>query len=80
VAPLSRHDRTARLLTDRLERLAVAVERGDTTGREVADRLDLASLATRHAVRLELLSPEEADSIWDAARRKHPAAFATRRR
>jgi hypothetical protein len=67
------------MLTDRLERLAVAVERGDTTGRELPDRFELASFATRHAVRLELLSPEQADSIWNAARRKHPAAFATSR-
>ena len=79
MAPLSRHDRTVRLLADRLENLAEAVERGGVRGHEAALRLELTSAATRHAIRLHLLSAEEADSIWHAARRKHPAAFAATR-
>ena len=60
----ARSERTARLLS---ARLAAAVRA--PVGRERARRLELASLATANALRLELLSPDEAESIWAAARR-----------
>ena len=58
----ARSERTARLLS---ARLAAAVRA--PVGRERARRLELASLATANALRLELLSPGEAESIWTAA-------------
>ena len=58
----ARSERTARLLS---ARLAAAVRA--PAGRERAYRLELVSVATRNALRLELLSPDEAESIWAAA-------------
>jgi hypothetical protein len=71
---LTRHDRTVRLLADRLETLAVAslrVPRGD---RAYRDHILAAVAATRHAVALRLLSPDEAAAIWDEVASRHPEA------
>ena len=57
----ARCDRTARLLDARLRSL-----RG-LDGRERARRLELAARATENALRLQLLSPRQADAIWAAA-------------
>ena len=57
----ARCDRTARLLDARLRSL-----RG-LDGRERALRLELAAVATENAVRLRLLSPRQAESIWAGA-------------
>ncbi len=66
------HDRTIRLLECRLEALAGASERL-LSGPRPLDRQVLAvEAATRHAVKLELLSPEEAGEIWAAVARRHP--------
>jgi hypothetical protein len=68
-------DRTelvVRRLTLRLEEVAVAVEHG-STGDAVARLLDLASVATEHAISLELLTEERAAAVWAAARARHPA-------
>ena len=64
----ARSERTARLLS---ARLAAAVRA--PAGRERARRLELASLATANALRLELLSRDEAESIWTAAGAGYPA-------
>jgi hypothetical protein len=70
-----RHDRTVRLLEARLEALAVVSERGPGSRRSY-DRLILgAAAATRHAVALHLLSPEEAGAIWADVARRHPDAL-----
>jgi hypothetical protein len=69
-----RHDRTVRLLEARLEALAVASERAPT-GRRPYDRYILGVVAaTRHAVALDLLSPQEAGDIWAGVARRHPDA------
>jgi hypothetical protein len=65
-----RAERTARLLTARLEDVARAAA-GLPHGR--AERLvELASVATLHAVELELLGAEKADEIWHEAHMRHP--------
>jgi hypothetical protein len=71
---LTRHDRTVRLLADRLETLAVAslrVPRGD---RAYRDHILAALAATRHAVALRLLTPAEAGAIWNEVAGRHPEA------
>ncbi len=72
--PHTRHDRTVRLLAARLEEIALAGERAGTLDRDLEPRLLGAVAATRHAVRLELLSAEEADAIWHDVAARHPAA------
>jgi hypothetical protein len=69
-----RHDRTARLLTARLEALAAASLRCPGAERAL-DRHILGTVAaTRHAIALELLSLEEAGEIWAGVARRHPEA------
>jgi hypothetical protein len=69
-----RHDRTVRLLEARLEALAVVSERAPE-GRRPFDRHILGVVAaTRHAVALQLLSPQEAGAIWAGVARRHPDA------
>jgi hypothetical protein len=66
----TRSERTARLLVDRLEALAKAA-----TGlrHSEAERLvELASVATMHAVALEILQAEKAEAIWREAHERHP--------
>lgn len=72
---LSRHDRTVRLLEGRLEALAVVSERAPGSGRSFDRHILGAAAATRHAVALRLLSPEEAGEIWAGVARRHPDAF-----
>jgi hypothetical protein len=70
----ARIGRTARLLEARLEALALASEHS-LEGERPFDRQILGvEAATRHAVSLELLSPEQADAIWAGVARRHPAA------
>lgn len=68
----SRHDRTIRLLEDRLEGLALASVRIPGGERSFQQQILGALAATRHAVELELLSPEEAGAIWSGVARRHP--------
>jgi hypothetical protein len=70
----ARHDRTVRLLADRLETLAVASLRSPGGERVYRDHILAAVAATRHAVALELLSPKEADAIWAEVAKRHPEA------
>jgi hypothetical protein len=62
--------RTERLLAARLEdvaRAAAGLPHGE------AERLvELASVATMHAVELRLLGAEKADEIWHEAHVRHP--------
>jgi hypothetical protein len=69
-----RHDRTVRLLEARLEALAVVSERAPGGERPYDRHILGAAAATRHAVALQLLSPEEAGAIWAGVARRHPAA------
>jgi hypothetical protein len=70
-----RHDRTARLLEARLEALAVVSERAPRGGSPFERHILGAAAATRHAVALHLLSPEEAGAIWAGVARRHPDAL-----
>lgn len=70
----TRHDRTVRLLAARLETLAIASIRLPAGERTYRDHILAAVAATRHAVALELLSPEEANAIWAQVASRHPEA------
>jgi hypothetical protein len=66
----TRSQRTARLLVARLDALAQAA-----TGlrHSEAERLvELASVATMHAVALEMIQAEQAEAIWREAHERHP--------
>jgi hypothetical protein len=67
--------RTARLLEARLEALAVASERSFEGERPFDRQILGVEAATRHAVALELLSPEQAGAIWAGVARRHPDAL-----
>ena len=67
-------NRTIRLLEARLEELALVSERAPDCGHALDCRLLDAAAATRLAVRLELMSVEEADRLWAAVARRHPRA------
>jgi hypothetical protein len=69
----TRSERTERLLTQRLEELARALERSGASAGAVGRLLELASVATMHAVALDLVSAGRADLIWRAAVESHPA-------
>lgn len=74
----ARCERTARLLALRLEELSRSLERSQAPPREVARLLELASVATAHAVSLRLLTSERAEAIWTDAAARHPALAAAR--
>ena len=65
-------ERTARLLSQRLEELAETLERSGASTKSVARLLELASVATLHAVQLDLLTADRAGRIWDGAVKRHP--------
>ena len=68
----ARHDRTLRLLEARLEALAGACERDPRGELRLEREIVAAMAATRHAVVLALITPDEADGIWAAVARRHP--------
>ena len=68
----ARSERTTRILTARLNELARAVERANESARQAARLLDSASVATMHAVTLELLSSARAEELWREAAERHP--------
>lgn len=70
----TRHDRTVRLLEGRLEALALACRRSPRGERRYEREIVAAAAATRHAVALDLISPEEAGLIWATVARRHPEA------
>jgi hypothetical protein len=70
-----RHDRTVRLLEGGLEGIAQTAERMHRGGRDPELGVSLARVAaaTRNAVRLELITPGEAEAIWRTAAERHPS-------
>jgi hypothetical protein len=70
----ARHVRTARLLEAKLETLALASARVERAERSFDVHIVQARAATRNAVDLRLLSPEEAGAIWAAVAERHPGA------
>jgi hypothetical protein len=65
-----RSERTAKLLVARLDALARAAS---SLRHAEAERLvELASVATMHAVALEMLQAEKAEAIWRDAHARHP--------
>lgn len=68
----ARCERTARILSAHLEELARTLERA-AVPRDIATRLlESASVATMHAVALELLTPRRASDLWHEAAEHHP--------
>jgi hypothetical protein len=67
-----RHDRTVRLLEARLEALAFVCERSPRGEARYERQIAAAAAATRHAIALELISLEEARSIWATVAQRHP--------
>lgn len=68
----TRSERTARILSARLSELARALERPEVP-REAASRLlEAASVATMHAVTLDLLTSQRARALWHEAAEQHP--------
>jgi hypothetical protein len=72
MTPQMRSERTERLLSGRLDELASTLERPGAPTQSAARLLELASVATHHAVELRLLSRERASAIWEAAASRHP--------
>ncbi len=70
----ARHDRTLRLLEARLEALADVCERSPRGERRLEGEIAAAAAATRHAVKLGLISADEATSVWASVARRHPGA------
>jgi hypothetical protein len=70
VTELTRSERTSRLLVARLDALATVASQ---LRHAEAERLvELASIATMHAVALETLQAEKAEAIWREAHARHP--------
>jgi hypothetical protein len=70
VTELARSERTSRLLVARLDALATVAAKINHAD---AERLvELASIATMHAVALETLQAEKAEAIWREAHARHP--------
>jgi hypothetical protein len=70
VTELTRSERTSQLLVARLDALAsVAAQLHHA---DVERLVELASVATMHAVALETLNAEQAEEIWRDAHTRHP--------
>ena len=69
----TRKERTARILTARLEELAHALERTGVPAKQACRLLESASVATMHAVTLDLLSSSRAEELWRETAERHPA-------
>jgi hypothetical protein len=76
---VARARRTERILMGRLEELALALERSGARQEAISRLLESASVATTHAVALNLISAEIADEIWRDAETKHPEIVPLRR-
>lgn len=66
----TRSNRTARVLIARLDALAQVAS--TLKGSEAERLVELASVATMHAVALETLHAEKAEEIWRDAHARHP--------
>jgi hypothetical protein len=69
----TRSERTARVLAARLDELARALELAGVPAGSSARLLEAASVATLHAVTLDLLTAERAAGLWQEAAERHPA-------
>jgi hypothetical protein len=67
---LARSERTSRLLVARLDALATVASQIHHT--EAERLVELASIATMHAVALETLQAERAEAIWREAHARNP--------
>ena len=76
--PHTQHERTVRLLETKLEALARVSEHA-LSGRLVDRHVDAVTAATDRAVELELISPREAQEIWERVAKRHPDARWCRR-
>jgi ubiquinone biosynthesis protein COQ9 len=70
VTELTRSERTSQLLVARLDALASVAAHLHHV--EVERLVELASVATMHAVALETLHAEKAEEIWRDAHTRHP--------
>jgi hypothetical protein len=70
VTELTRSERTSQLLVARLDALASVASQLHHA--EVERLVELASVATMHAVALETLHAEKAEEIWRDAHTRHP--------
>lgn len=68
----ARTERTARILSARLDELARALELANVPPEQASRLLESASVATMHAVTLDLLTSERANALWQAAAERHP--------
>ena len=66
----TRAERTTRLLVSRLDALAKVA--ASLHHAEATRLVELASVATMHAVALETLQAERAEEIWREAHARHP--------
>jgi hypothetical protein len=66
----TRSERTARMLVDRLDALAKAA--AGLRHAEAERLVELASVATMHAVALEMIQADKAEAIWREAHERHP--------
>ncbi|MHB8641481.1 MAG: hypothetical protein ACYDA3_01130 [Gaiellaceae bacterium] len=65
-------DRTARVLSARLEELAAVAEKSGAAAPAIARLLEAASVAAMNAVALELLSEAAMRSIWRDLEERRP--------
>jgi ubiquinone biosynthesis protein COQ9 len=70
VTELTRSERTSKLLVSRLDSLATVAAQLHHV--DVERLVELAAIATMHAVALETLQAEKADEIWRDAHQRHP--------
>jgi hypothetical protein len=68
----ARSDRTARILTSRLDELARALEQAAVPREVAVTLLESASVATMHAITLDLLTSSRASALWHEAAERHP--------
>jgi hypothetical protein len=66
----TRSERTTRLLVSRLDALARVA--ASLNHAEATRLVELASVATMHAVALETLRAEQAEEVWREAHARHP--------
>jgi hypothetical protein len=67
-----RSERTIRILSARLDELAQALERAAVPPALATRLLESASVATMHAVTLDLLTTTRASDVWREAAERHP--------
>lgn len=71
LTPEARCERTAKLLIARLDALARTASQ--IPHAETERLIELATVATMHAIALELLEADRAKAIWREAQERHPS-------